>query len=257
MSEPSPSPPLVRAVDADGFSNPILYIEELRRLPLARSRVPGPGTTLVFRARNGRLRAPAGGYTAGEMFFLGPLTSYQIDTSPHPFTAAFEVGPSLLVGVAGYWTITDPIAVVAHRVSDLEHACTTELRDRIAAALPSDVESPETARERLRAVWPKGVYVPGGVRLEGLRIDAARTDALTGERLIHFLLADDEESDPDDLGGADPGQLVQELRSLARDGLAEHGSNGAVGRALVRFYELVSRIGDVLPDERAGDDRGR
>ena len=56
MPEPSPEVPLVRAVNADGFSNPILYIEELRRLPLNRSRAPAPGTAVVFRHRSGETR---------------------------------------------------------------------------------------------------------------------------------------------------------------------------------------------------------
>lgn len=255
MSEPSKGPPLVRAAHSDGFHNPILYIEELRRLPLAHSRVPAPGTSLVFRTRKGRLVAPAGGYTAGEMFFLGPRTGYQVDTAPHGFTAAFEVGPAV-VEIEGSWTVTDPVAVVANRISDLEYACTTELRERITTALPSAVDSPEELRRLLTDAWTDGVSVPGGVHLGGLRVDAARTDVLTGERVIQFLLAEEEEPDAGDPGGAGPGQLLQELTELARDGLAEHGPDGTVGRALLRFHEVVSRMGDVLPPdgERARDD---
>jgi len=258
LSEPSKGPPLVRAAHSDGFTNPILYIEELRRLPLAHSRVPAPGTSLVFRTRKGRLIAPPGGYTAGEMFFFGPRTGYQVDTSPHGFAAAFEVGSSV-VDIEGSWTVTDPVAVVANRVSDLEYACTTELRQRISAALASGVDSPDEVRRLLVEAWPEGVTVPVGVRLDCLRVDAARSDVLTGERVIQFLVADDEEPDAGDPGGADPGQLLQELTELARDGLAEHGPDGTVGRALLRFHEVVGRMGNVLPPdgERAGDDRRR
>jgi hypothetical protein len=259
LSEPSKGSPLVRAADSDGFTNPILYIEELRRLPPARSRAPAPGTTLVFRARDGRLRAPRGGYTAGELFFLGPRTGYQIDTSPHGFTASFEVG-SALVEVAGRWRVTDPVAVVANRISDLEYACTTELSERITAAVPFEVDSPEELRVRLSTAWSDGVTVPGGVLLDSLRVDAAPADAFTGERVIQFLVADDEEPDAGDPGGADHTQLLRELAELARDGLAEHGQDGTAGRALLRFHELVGRMGDVLPSaggERAGDDRAR
>jgi hypothetical protein len=259
LSEVPQDPPLVRTVDTDGFPNPILYIEQLRRLPLARSRVPAPDTTLVFRSRSERLRAPAGGYTAGELFFLGPRTGYEIDMSPHAFHAVFEIGSTLLVGVEGSWRVTDPIEVVAHRVSDPEHACTTELREQINTALPYGMDSPEEVRTKLGAAWSGSVRVPAGIRLDDLRVDVTATSALTRDRVIRLLIADDEETDPADPSGADPGQLVQELRSLARDALAEHGADGVVGRALVCFQDLVTRMGDGLgtPDERAGDDRAR
>jgi hypothetical protein len=252
LSEPSLSPPLVRAESADGFTNPILYIEEFRRIPLARSRVPAPGTTLVFRGRDGRLRAPAGGYTAGEMFLLGPRTGYQIDTAVHLFTATFEIGHSLQVDVAGRWRVRDPVATVAGRLSDLEHACTAELGERLATLAGPDAQ---IVRARLAAAWSDGVDVPGGVRLEALRVDVTRSDALTGEHVIQMLVTDDDESEPGEPGGADPGQLLLDLRGLARDALAEHGDAGATGQALLRFQELVHRMSDVLPDEQADDRR--
>ncbi|BFU46310.1 hypothetical protein [Krasilnikovia sp. MM14-A1004] len=259
MSEPSPDSPLVRTTDTDGFHNPILYIEELRRFPLAGCRVPAPGTAMVFRGRSGRLHAPPGGYTAGEMVFLGPRTGYRIDVSPHAFTAVFEVEEAVFVEVGGRWRVTDPVAVVAHRVSDLEYACTAELRRRIAAAASTvdttAVDSAAVVRGRLRAAWADGVRVPGGVRLADLRVDA--TLARLRDRMARLLVADDEEPDPADPGGADPGQLLQELRGLARDGLAAHGTDGPAGRALVRFHELVTRMGDILPGtgEQTHDDR--
>ncbi|MEU4424690.1 hypothetical protein AB0F81_29060 [Actinoplanes sp. NPDC024001] len=259
MSGPSQDSPLVRVGETSGFTNPILYIEELQRLPLNRSRVPAPGTALVFRTRAGRLRVPAGGYTAGEMWLLGPRTGYRVDTAPHGFRASFEIGTALVADVEGCWLVTDPAAVVAHRISDLEYACTTELRDRIVAALEPKAETAGEVYERVTAALAGGVTVPGGIRLDDLRADVAAVDVLTGERVIQVLVGDDEEADPGDPGGADPAQLVQELADLARQALAEHGAGGAAGRALIRFQELVTRMGDVLPpgDERSGDDRRR
>jgi hypothetical protein len=247
LSEPSPRRPFVRVAETAGFTNPILYIEELRRLPLSRSRVAAPGTALIFRARDGRLRRPNRGYTASEMFVFGPRTGYQIDMSAHGFTAAFEAGP-LLVEVAGSWAVTDPAAVVEHRISDLEHACTTELGHRIEDALPAGDAPAGELRERLDALWADGLDVPGGVRLQDLRVDAARTDTLTGERVIQLLVADEEEADPADPAGADPAQLIEELRGLAREGLAAHAAGDAtVGRALARLHELATRMADLLP----------
>ncbi|GAA2638086.1 hypothetical protein [Paractinoplanes durhamensis] len=257
MSEPLQDSPLVRAGETDGFDNPILYIEELRRLPLNRSQVPAVGSALVFRTRSGRLHAPAGGYSAGEMFFLGPRTGYQIDITPHGFRAEFEIGSALAAEVEGRWTVVDPVAVVANRISDVEYACTTVLGERMAAALPAKVDDAEEARERLTAALAEELPVPGGVRLDELRVAVTAVEVLTGERVLHLLMADQEDADPGDPGGSDPGQLLLELSDLARQGLAEHGADGTAGRALARFQELVIRMGDMLPpgDDRAGDDR--
>jgi hypothetical protein len=258
LSEPTPESPLVRSGDTNGFTNPILYIEELRRIPLNRSRVPSEGTALVFRTRSGRLRSPAGGYTAGEMFFLGPRTGYRIDVSSHGFRASFEVAAALAVEVHGRWTVVDPVEVVANRISDAEYACTTTLRDRIVAALPAKVDNLEEVRDRLAAALNVEVTVAGGVRLDELRVIVTAAGALTGERMLQMLVAD-EDIDPGDPGGTDPGQLFQELTELARHGLDEYGTEGSVGRALVRFHELVMRMGDMLPpsEEQTGDDRRR
>ncbi|MBG0565504.1 hypothetical protein [Actinoplanes aureus] len=231
-----------------GFSNPILYIEELRRFPLNRSRVPAPGTALVFRTRAGQLRVPPGGWTAGEMLLFGPRTGYRIDTAPHGFRASFPIGASLTADVEGRWTVVDPVEVVANRISDLEYACVTELREHVTAALDPKADTADEVRERLTTAFADGVTVPGGVRLDELRVSVSATDVLTGERVIQALVADDEEPDPGDPGGADPAQLVQELTELARQALAEHGTEGAAGRALARFHDVVTRMGDVLDD---------
>lgn len=246
MSEPSQEPPRVRPGDTDGFTNPILYIEELRRIPLNRSRAPATGTALVFRTRSGRLRAPAGGYTAGEMFLLGPRTGYRIDVTPHGFWASFEVGTAFAVDVVGRWTVVDPIEVVANRISDPEYACTAALCDRMAAALPVRADDPEAVRERLTAALAGEVAVTGGVRLDELRVDVGVAEVLTGERVLQILVAE-EDVEPGDPDGTESGQLLQELTELARQGLDEHGAGGKAGRALVRFHELVTRMGEMLP----------
>lgn len=226
---------------------------------------------MVFHGQSGRLRAPHGGYTAGEMLFLGPRTAYQIDTSPHGFAATFEIGPEaaaavLRVDVSGSWLVVDPVAVVAHRVSDLEYACTTKLVQRIEAAMPPGSASPDEVRDLLRTAWKADLDVPGGIRLGGLQVEVTSVDVLTGEKMIQLLITDEDDGDPADPASAGPGHLIQEIQSLAEEGLAaltaEHGDaalDSAVGRALVRFSEMVARMDDVLPPDgdRSGDDPAR
>ncbi|MEU4620843.1 hypothetical protein AB0G04_12810 [Actinoplanes sp. NPDC023801] len=255
MPEPPHDVPLVRSVDADGFSNPILYIEELRRLPLNRSRIAVPGTALVFRHRSGRLHSPPGGYTAGEMFFLGPRLGYRIDTSPHGFRASFEVGVAHLVDVLGHWTVTDPVEVVAGRISDPEYHCTIALRDRVAGALPGGPAPLAELRERMTAAFSGVLPVPGGLTLDRLRVHVAPAETFSGDRVIQVLAADDEDDDvnPGDPGGAGSAELLQELADLAGRAFAEHGADGTAGQALARFQELVTRMGGML--EGGGDER--
>jgi hypothetical protein len=54
----------------------VLYIEELNRLPMRPPRPPVPGCVQVYLGRGGRLYCPAGGLTAGELWWLGPRLVY-------------------------------------------------------------------------------------------------------------------------------------------------------------------------------------
>jgi hypothetical protein len=258
LSEPTTESPLVRVGETDGFINPILYIEELRRIPLNRSRIPPVGTALVFRTRSGRLCFPDGGYTAGEMFLLGPRTGYRVDVSAHGFRASFEVGADLAVDVHGQWTVVDPVEVVANRISDAEYACTTALRDRIAVALPSPVRDLDEVQDRLTTAFDGEVAVTGGIRLDRLRVVVTVARLLTSEHMLQMLVADEDIDRGDPVRG-DYSRLLQELTELAQQGLDEHGTEGTVRLALVRFHELVTRMGDMLPpgEARAGDDERR
>jgi hypothetical protein len=247
LPEPSPEVPLVRAVNADGFSNPILYIEELRRLPLNRSRAPAPGTAVVFRHRSGRLHSPPGGYTAGEMFFLGPRLGYRVDTAGHGFSMSFEVAAAHVVSVQGRWTVTDPVGAVVERISDPAYHCMIVLRDRIAGALSPWPAPLADLRERMASALAGDLTVPGGLRLDGLRAYVAPAETFTGDRVVQVLAADDDEDvDPGDPGQAGSAQLLQELADLAGRAVAEHGADGTAGQALARFQELVTRMGGML-----------
>jgi hypothetical protein len=257
LPEPPQDVPLVRAVNADGFGNPILHIEELRRLPLNGSRAPLPGTALVFRHRSGRLHSPPGGYTAGEMFFLGPRLGYRIDTASHGFSMLFEVASAHVVSVQGRWAVADPVAAVVGRISDPAYHCMIVLRDRIAGALSPWPAPLAVLRERMAKVLATDLPVPGGLRLEGLLAHVAPAETFTGDRVVQVLAADDDgDVDPGDPGGAGAAQLLQELADLAGRAVAEHGAGGTAGQALARFQELVTRMGGMLAADagRADED---
>jgi hypothetical protein len=267
LSESSRQPASVRVVARSGFSNPILHIEELHRVPPLGSQVPPPGAILVFRSRSGRLRAPRRGYTAGEMFWLGPRVCYVIDTTGHVFEAAFELERSsgqrkLRVDVAGTWTVSDPMAVVANRVSDAEDFCLQALSRRVDALLPPEVSMPAVADGLLLDGLKEEILLDCGVRLSGLRAVTGPADEAIDEEAVRFLIAEDEDDDPLDPAGADVGQLVQDAHTVADEALAafreEHGEAGVGGpveAALLRFKELVSRIERSLPGEN--HDAGR
>lgn len=261
MPAPPQDAPLVRAVSTDGFSNPILYIEELRRLPLNRSRAPTAGSVLVFRHRSGRLHAPPGGYTAGEMFVLGPRLGYRIDVAPHGFKASFQVASAYTVDVSGRWTVVDPVAVVARRISDPAYHCTIALRDLIAGALPPWPAPAAQVRDRMAVAVAGGeLTVPGGLLLDTLRTHVARAVTFTGDQVIRALAADDDDEDAvlAGLGVADSAQLLRELSDLAGRAVAEHGTNGTAGDALARFQDMVMRMSGMLAPGASGtaDDLG-
>jgi hypothetical protein len=224
LSEPPQRHADLRLSSAHGFTNPILRIEELGRFPATSSRVPAPGTALVFRSRGGRLRVPAGGYTAGELFWFGPRLLYQVDTSPHPFVLTFADDDDL-VEVVGEWRVDDPRAVVSHRVSDLEPVVVAAVRRRLGA------------EQRL----------PCGVRLSGLCAVTVPAVRPLGPAAVRFLAGDDEDDDP-----VDARRLVAELRAIAERGRAAHdGAEGPVRAALDRLHELVTRLASAA--EQAGD----
>lgn len=223
MSEPSQRHAHLRLASADGFPNPILHIEELGRFPATSSRAPAPGTALVFRSRGGRLRVPAGGYTAGELFWFGPRLAYQVDLSTHPFVLTFADGDDV-VEVVGEWQVVDPRAVVAHRVSDLEPLVVAAVRQRLV-------------------VLGAEMRLPCGVRLSGLRAVTVPAVRPLDAAAVRFLAGDDEDDDP-----VDARRLVAELRAIAERGRAAHdGPDGPVRAALDRLHELVTRL------EEAGD----
>jgi hypothetical protein len=93
--------------------NPILYIEELNRFPLRHRRAPVPGCAHVYLGRGGRLYCPAGGLTAGELWWIGPRLVYGVDVTAHPFELTVEVSPEagghpvdvdVDVDVAEFWS---------------------------------------------------------------------------------------------------------------------------------------------------------
>jgi hypothetical protein len=249
--------------------NPILQIEELRRFPLRGARVPAGGTALVFRSPAGRLSSPHGGYTAGEMLWRGPRVVYQVDLAPHPVEFEWDLGAAfgrnrIWITVAAQWSVTDPVAVVAQRISDVRPICVAAVREALG-----DVPRPSRSdlslvrfalRSRLRDALPR----PEGVRVDRIRLDLRLRPAEDASGLVKELLAVDEEA-ADASDEAVRGNWRADWE-LARSGLAaiEQGdwraADGprlhAAKAALQRFSELTERLAEHLPQRYGRDGRG-
>jgi hypothetical protein len=149
--------------------NPVLYVEELRRLPLLARRTGAPGAVFVYRSASGQLSAPRGGYTAGELWWRGPYLVYEIDVRPHRLVLQVEVAggsaDARFVEVRGTARVVDPVAVVHHRVTDTAAACA----DAVSDALHGGGPAPDPERVRL----PDRLTLHCGVEMTDLR--AVRT----------------------------------------------------------------------------------
>jgi hypothetical protein len=153
--------------------NPVVLIEELRRFPLKRRRVPGPGIVQVYSGRAGRLSCPPGGLSTGELLWLGPRLVYDIDVSRHDVRHRFEAQSadgSLVadVEVHAAWRTVAPVVVVASNVSDgpsLVEAALEALLQHTAAA-PWRTAAELTGH---LAEAPTVVELPQGIGVEEIR----------------------------------------------------------------------------------------
>jgi hypothetical protein len=240
--------------DVAETGNPILYVEEHRRLPLRRRRAAVSGAVHVYRSRSGRLSAPPGGYTAGELWWRAPRVAYEIDMTRHPFELTVPVdnvrGVRASVEVVGYWQVHDPCAVVAHRVTDPIDLFWVALHRCVGAAFDDAAGLAELAAATHRAL-PETITLPEGLWWAeiGARVLAGTPD----ERLMRELLTDDDALS----GGEEPDLLAtwQQYSALADAGLraisagdtaAAEERESLVSSALQRFSELVVRLGDHL-----------
>jgi hypothetical protein len=243
--------------DVAETSNPILYVEDLRRLPLRRRRPAMPGTTLVYRSRGGRLSAPLGGYTAGELWWRAPAVAYEIDRTSHSLALRWDTDWDLPDGraqieISGTWVVTDPCAVVAHRVTDVPRVCRAALQRHVEGPLAGAASLAELAVAVRKSVPPR-LFLPQGIRLDHV---ASRTVAvLTSDQIVRHLLAAGEATEVD-LAAAwqDDHELAQAgLRALSEDdGAAADERESVIHAALQRLTDLTARIGDHLPTKEEG-----
>jgi hypothetical protein len=129
----------------------------------------------VYQHRNGRLTAPAGGYTAGEAWWLGRLVAHEVDVTPHEFAFACDLSgvsgaeQSYVEGTAT-WRVADPVALVAHRVTDAPLLCRRHLAERTSAAVGTGAGRPLA---RVVEALARPLDLPGGLRVEGVRLGGA------------------------------------------------------------------------------------
>jgi hypothetical protein len=154
--------------DGDG-TNPILYIEDLYRLPLRRHHVPAPGAVPVYLSRNGKLYCPAGGLTHGELWWRAPRRVYEVDGSAHPLELTYDLAGGsmhMTVDVTATWRVADPVAVVRNRVFDVAGIARPRLLQQLEDAVADSgwQTVPELRRHLESAVFPD-VALPEGILL--------------------------------------------------------------------------------------------
>lgn len=247
--------------DATTMINPILYVEELRRYPLRVRKPPVPGTCTVFRSRRGRLSAPPGGLTSGELWWRGPRVAYEVDLTEHPLHGQWSVddgapgGPCTVV-LSGMWSVHSPIDVVAGRLTDAPSAATARLRiaaDRAAAAVPPG--DPDELNRVLRRSLPSTVDLSNGLRVSSLQLRARRRrprDQVTltpVETLRHLLIGSDSD-DEDDLATLvrRVGDLARAADSVLRDGAGVPADerDAVLAEATQWLAQLAERFGELL-----------
>ena len=246
--------------------NPILYIEELRRLPLRRRRGTVPGVALVFRSRNGRLSAPPRGYTPGELWWRGPRLGYEVDITRHQLEMSWEAlhGPDrtcVLIEVGGVWFVADAAQVVAHRVSDAAAVARHALRERVERLLAGlDSQPLPGVESTLRHGLAGGVDLPEGLSVRDIwvRVTASAERLASGtDALLAHLFAEPTEADAD-VEVTETWRRDYELARAAREAVSageqtpDEERELLMADALERFAELTKRLGEMLPTKHTG-----
>jgi hypothetical protein len=246
----------MRIGDMAETGNPILYVEDLRRLPLRRRRTPVPGAIFVYRSRGGRLSTPQGGYTAGELWWRGPQVEYEIDMARHPLALVLPAdnlsGVRASVEVTALWRVRDPSAIIANRITDAARLFRVVIQGHIGGAFDGWASLPDLAVAMRRAL-PREMQLPEGLSIED--IDAHILSGTTDERLMRELLADEA------LAGGDEPDLLTAWRQTselanaalraarAEEEIADEERDSVISAALQRFYGLVTRLGNHLSKE--------
>ena len=154
-------------------TNPILYIEDLYRMPLRRRRIPAAGAVQVYLSRNGRLHCPAGGLTLGELWWLAPRRVYEVDGGVHPLELSYDLSGAsmhMAVDLTATWRVTDPVAVVRNRVFDVAGIARPRLLQQLedAVAGPDWHSVPELRDELEHAIFPD-VDLPEGIQISEIQ----------------------------------------------------------------------------------------
>ncbi len=246
--------------EALAFDNPIVHIEEFGRMQLAHRRGMFPSTVLVYRAKSGKLSSPAGGYTAGELFWRRPREAYHVDVARHPCALdcllTFGEPPDVVAArLAASWQVTNPQQVVASRVTQARFVALFVAWSWCVQAIDLHrVTSTPELFQRLGDLLPVNLRSTFGIDIDILGIQAisrADTDGSSDLRAMEMVLGAEATSawhadfnlaqaallaipSKDRLPG-DP-LITEELAVLSR-------------RVIQRFADVVERFGELLPYE--------
>jgi len=162
-------------------TNPVLHIEELRRFPRRRP-ASVPGAAHVYLNSNDRFYCPPGGFTAGELWLLGPRRLYVVDVSPHDLVRSLDVvspasGVSASLAVSFVWRVYDPPFIVASNLVDVMVVIPEMLRAAVTEEIAtlSWQTPPQLAALLTRKVLPARIALDG-IELTGLSAEVLTLD---------------------------------------------------------------------------------
>lgn len=138
----------------------------------------------MYLSRGGRLYAPRGALTAGELWWRAPVRVYEVDVVAHSFGLSVEVSNApgdrrAAVEVTAAWQVVDPVAVVRDRVSDVSALVYPRL---VAALQAGAAETGWITWQGLASALRDQAVAPIGLP-EGLRVDQIQAEVLPSDEV--------------------------------------------------------------------------
>jgi hypothetical protein len=166
--------------------------------------------------------------------------------------------------VSAQWTVSDPVAIVAERVSEVHVICLSAIRGALGDVPQPSRSELAVVQFALRARLRDTIELTEGIRIERIDLRLRLRPAQDASGLVKELLAvEDEAADASDETLVDNWRADQELARSGLAALADDGWSESEGSrirpakaALERFAELTERLSEHLPRQAGRDGRG-